>query len=639
MFPNQRPPGQQEEYQPGYSNNIGDINQTSQNNSNNNADNIIHNAAIAPAIEQLRRSRENLVGRTISVQDGNERQGADGRRGEFSQSQTAQQQQQLLVQQGRINTAAHTTEGQQWQQLGYMAPNLLPGNSTSVPGAVSVASGEVNPLLMLLMNHLGQQQQPSASGLVDTLQALLQSQEQPQQLQQHAGSLQQQPGSLQQMLLHILFGRQTTIQPQGYQLQHQQQPVNAQISQLASNNNSNDVSNVLAMAHLQASAQAPSVPNVAHHFQQVVQQLQQQQEQQRQQEQRAQLAALMGTMLQNQQPLSDPDTQMQGNFLNQVFHAQSSESPPTNSGNDLALTILHALSAQQGSAPTSPQRSPPSTNTMQPSALSALSSQQSSLLQMIAAISNQMPQLPTSDDQSPAIRTQVVNEVGASSVASSNRSSNKTKNRQKLSGVTAATGRASGNVRSDNIASSSRRKRKDPPDRIDMGRNIGRPANAFVDREPNGRARSLPTLLVMPSDLVELSPHQTLLRYQIEVFRAQEEDVSTHTRGRNKPVQLGQIGVRCRHCKVLPVSERLRGSVYFPRAVEGFYQAAQNMNSTHLQTGECQVMGDDLRQEFADLIASRATSTGAGRSYWAQQARDLGLQNTEDGIRFYLDAA
>mmetsp|Transcript_17714 Transcript_17714/g.40653 ORF Transcript_17714/g.40653 Transcript_17714/m.40653 type:complete len:753 (+) Transcript_17714:283-2541(+) len=163
---------------------------------------------------------------------------------------------------------------------------------------------------------------------------------------------------------------------------------------------------------------------------------------------------------------------------------------------------------------------------------------------------------------------------------------------------------------------------------------VGKPADAFIDRDPDGRARDLPTLLVVPMDHMQLSSHQTLLRYQIEVFRAGEEDTSTHTRGRNKPVQLGQIGIRCRHCKVLPVCRRKRGSVYFPRAVEGFYQAAQNMNSTHLQTGECPLMGEALRREFANLIATRGVSTGAGRAYWAKQARKLGLRNTENGIVF-----
>jgi hypothetical protein len=61
------------------------------------------------------------------------------------------------------------------------------------------------------------------------------------------------------------------------------------------------------------------------------------------------------------------------------------------------------------------------------------------------------------------------------------------------------------------------------------------------------------------------------------------------------------------------------------------------MNSTHLQTGECQMMGDDLRQEFEDLTASRGAITGAGRAYWAEQARNLGFYNSEDGVRFRND--
>jgi len=45
-------------------------------------------------------------------------------------------------------------------------------------------------------------------------------------------------------------------------------------------------------------------------------------------------------------------------------------------------------------------------------------------------------------------------------------------------------------------------------------------------------------------------------------------------------------------------------------------------------------MGNALRQEFANLIATRGVSTGAGRAYWAKQARKLGLRNTESGIVF-----
>merc|ERR1711865_774727 len=50
--------------------------------------------------------------------------------------------------------------------------------------------------------------------------------------------------------------------------------------------------------------------------------------------------------------------------------------------------------------------------------------------------------------------------------------------------------------------------------------------------------------------------------------------------------------------------------------------------------GECPMMGEALKEEFATLIATRGISTGAGRSYWANHATLLGLRNTDDGIVF-----
>lgn len=166
------------------------------------------------------------------------------------------------------------------------------------------------------------------------------------------------------------------------------------------------------------------------------------------------------------------------------------------------------------------------------------------------------------------------------------------------------------------------------------------PADVFENRDEQGRARSLPTLLAMPSDRQELSYHQMLLRYQIEVFRATEGDMSSHQRGRNRTIQLGQVGLRCRHCRNVSGARRRRCSVYFPRTVEGFYQAAQNMSTSHFQTGECVHMGPTLQRQFAALMVARGTSSGgAGRAYWVEQAQQLGLVNTgEGGIRFYLDA-
>lgn len=155
-----------------------------------------------------------------------------------------------------------------------------------------------------------------------------------------------------------------------------------------------------------------------------------------------------------------------------------------------------------------------------------------------------------------------------------------------------------------------------------------------------GHDRSHPAgqaLLVQPEDELRLSPHQVLLRTQIEVFRASRDDASTHTRGRNKPISIGQVGIRCRHCAYLPVARRQKGSTYFPASLQGIYQAAQNMSTTHMQCGLCSEMPDHIKQEFARLLATKAASSGAGRPYWAESAKKLGLVDTENGIRFAQD--
>jgi hypothetical protein len=160
---------------------------------------------------------------------------------------------------------------------------------------------------------------------------------------------------------------------------------------------------------------------------------------------------------------------------------------------------------------------------------------------------------------------------------------------------------------------------------------------AAGEGRPGGGSLSLPAILAQPEDSMKLSSHQVLLRHQIEAFRASEDDVMTHTRGRNKPVILGQVGIRCRHCAYLPVVQRQKGSTYFPSTMLGLYQAAQNMSTTHMQCGRCTEMPDTIKNEFARLISSKVASSGAGRPYWAESAKKIGLVDSDDGIRFILD--
>jgi hypothetical protein len=148
----------------------------------------------------------------------------------------------------------------------------------------------------------------------------------------------------------------------------------------------------------------------------------------------------------------------------------------------------------------------------------------------------------------------------------------------------------------------------------------------------------LPVILAVPGDRLRLSSHQCLLRRQIQVFKATDDDLSTHTRGRNKPIMLGQVGIRCRHCAHLPVALRKKGSTYFPATLMGLYQAAQNMSTTHMQ-GACTEMSSSLKEELSSLVTTKVASSTGGRPYWANSAASLGLVDTSDGIRFVRDVA
>lgn len=147
----------------------------------------------------------------------------------------------------------------------------------------------------------------------------------------------------------------------------------------------------------------------------------------------------------------------------------------------------------------------------------------------------------------------------------------------------------------------------------------------------------LPFLLAHPANDWRLSRLQRLLRCQIEAFEANNKDASTHIRGRNTPIQVGQVGIRCVHCAHLPANIRNIGSMYFPKSVLGLYQAGQNMNRSHMQSGECRYMPQAIKEQFAQLVQFKQVTklaSGVGRTYWANSAIQLGLVDTDDGIFF-----
>lgn len=136
----------------------------------------------------------------------------------------------------------------------------------------------------------------------------------------------------------------------------------------------------------------------------------------------------------------------------------------------------------------------------------------------------------------------------------------------------------------------------------------------------------------LDTDSVSLSPFQCLARKQIEFFEAKASDVAAGARGRNNPITLGQVGIRCRHCSNDSPASRGRAAVYFPTKFDLVYQTAVNMTSTHLCI-HCKEVPKAIREELVRLKDQRST-VGGGKAYWAKAATKLGIIETQRGLRF-----
>jgi hypothetical protein len=141
-----------------------------------------------------------------------------------------------------------------------------------------------------------------------------------------------------------------------------------------------------------------------------------------------------------------------------------------------------------------------------------------------------------------------------------------------------------------------------------------------------------PQPLFMSCDEDSLSEYQCLVRKQIELFEARPEDVASNAKGRNKPIVIGQVGIRCRHCRILPPKSRQRGATYYPAKLNGLYQAAQSMASGHL-CYHCQHIPQNIRQELL-VLRERKSSAGGGKKYWGDGCCVLGVFEDENGLRF-----
>lgn len=171
---------------------------------------------------------------------------------------------------------------------------------------------------------------------------------------------------------------------------------------------------------------------------------------------------------------------------------------------------------------------------------------------------------------------------------------------------------------------------------------LGRAEFSRQDRKTERDTEDIPAppnpdalTLYIESDDGALSQYQCAVRKQIELFAAEEIDVE-NKQGRNKPVVLGQAGIRCIHCASVHPRRRTRASTYYPSKLSGFYQAAQNLASDHL-LGQCSYVPHPLRRQLL-ILKERKSSAGGGKDYWATAAKAIGvIEDHKNGILRFED--
>ena len=170
---------------------------------------------------------------------------------------------------------------------------------------------------------------------------------------------------------------------------------------------------------------------------------------------------------------------------------------------------------------------------------------------------------------------------------------------------------------------------------------------AITPRTTLGLMGRAPVCLYLSCNVDSLSQYQCEIRKNIELFEAIQCDVDSNAKGRNKPIVLGQVGIRCKYCSLVAPSERESGAMYYPTTLEGIYQASQIMANTHILE-KCTHIPTSTRQELCELKRNNAnkkkknvvggsssSSSSAGKQYWADTANALGVYEAKDGcLRF-----
>lgn len=123
-----------------------------------------------------------------------------------------------------------------------------------------------------------------------------------------------------------------------------------------------------------------------------------------------------------------------------------------------------------------------------------------------------------------------------------------------------------------------------------------------------------------------------MLQQNIEVFQATKTDVDAPAPGRKHAVVVGQVGLRCIHCRhTTRTSERVKRAVCYPSSIKRIYRTVIDMKLDHFL--QCKFVPVALKDRLAELKVKHTRSTGTTMQYFIRAAHSLGLEDGPSGVR------
>lgn len=116
------------------------------------------------------------------------------------------------------------------------------------------------------------------------------------------------------------------------------------------------------------------------------------------------------------------------------------------------------------------------------------------------------------------------------------------------------------------------------------------------------------------------------------MFTATQDDVDAPAPGRKHAVTVGQVGLRCIHCRhTTRCSDRVKRAVCYPSSIKRIYRTVIDMKLDHFL--HCKFVPQDLKDRLTELKSVHTRSTGTTMQYFIRAANALGMEDGATGVR------